>query len=72
MYIMASRLTAPSVRHKHVRIDQLKLDRVRKVLDASTETEALDRALDAILTEARIDAAVRKVGGKGRFKKLFR
>jgi hypothetical protein len=32
------------VRHKHIRIDQAKLDKAKKVLAATTETEALDRA----------------------------
>jgi len=60
------------VRHKHVRIDQSKLDRAKKVLAASTDTEALDRALTLVVTEADIDATLRSVGGKGRLKKVFR
>ena len=60
------------LRHKHVRIDQAKLDRARKVLEARTDTEALDRALTLVVTESDIDAALRSVGGKGRLKKVFR
>ena len=60
-----------SVRHKHIRIDQAKLDKARKVLAAATETEALDRALTIVLSEADIDATLRQVAGKGRLKKLF-
>lgn len=60
-----------SVRHKHIRIDQAKLDKARKVLAAATETEALDRALTLVVSEAGIDAALRQVAGKGRLKKLF-
>ncbi len=60
-----------SVRHKHVRIDQAKLDRARKVLAVATETEALDRALTLVVSEADIDAALRRVAGKGRIEKLF-
>jgi len=60
-----------SVRHKHIRIDQAKLDKARKVLAAATETEALDRALTLVVSEADIDAALRQVAGKGRLKKLF-
>ena len=66
-------MAATSVlRHKHVRIDQSKLDRAKKVLAASTDTEALDRALTLVVTEAEIDATLRSVGGKGRLKKVFR
>jgi hypothetical protein len=63
---------ASALRHKHVRIDQSKLDRAKKVLAASTDTEALDRALTLVVTEADIDATLRSVGGKGRLKKVFR
>jgi hypothetical protein len=60
-----------SLRHKHIRIDQVKLDKARKVLAAATETEALDRALTLVVSEAEIDAALRAVSGRGRLKKLF-
>ena len=60
-----------SVRHKHIRIDQAKLDKARKVLAAATETEALDRALTLVVSEADIDTTLRQVAGKGRLKKLF-
>ena len=60
-----------SIRHKHFRIDQAKLDRARKVLAAATETDALDRALTLVVSEADIDAALRHMAGKGKFKKLF-
>jgi hypothetical protein len=66
-------MAAPaSVRHKHIRIDQAKLDRARKVLSAATETEALDRALTLVVSEADIDTALRQVAGKGRLRKVFR
>ena len=60
-----------TVRHKHVQLDQLKLDRARKVLDAATETEALDRALDLVLAEADIDRALRRARGRGRLRRVF-
>jgi hypothetical protein len=49
----------------------VKLDKARKVLAAATETEALDRALTLVVSEADIDAALRQVAAKGRLKKLF-
>lgn len=60
-----------TIRHKHIRIDQAKLDKARKILSASTETEALDRALSLVVSEAGIDAALRSVAGKGTMKKIF-
>jgi hypothetical protein len=60
-----------SVRHKHIRIDQTKLDKVKRALQAATETEALDRALSLVVSEADIDAVLRQVAAKGRLKKVF-
>lgn len=60
-----------SVRHKHIRIDQAKLDKAKKVLSAATETEALDRALTLVVSEADINAALRRVGGKGKIEMRF-
>lgn len=61
-----------AVRHKHLRIDQAKLDKARKVLGAATDTETLDRALTLVVSDGHIDAALRRVAGKGTLKKLFR
>lgn len=60
-----------SIRNKHIRIDQVKLDKAKEILVAATETEALDRALTLVVSEAAIDATLRQVAGKGRLKKLF-
>src|SRR6266567_3408565 len=37
--------------HKHYRLDEVKIKRAQKVLKALTETETLDRALDAVIAE---------------------
>jgi hypothetical protein len=64
-------MTAIALRHKHVQLDQGKLDRARRVLGASTETETLDRALDLVVTEATIDRALRAARGKGKVRRVF-
>jgi len=61
-----------SFRHKHLQLDQGKFDRARKILGAKTETETLERALDLVVSEAEIDAALKKARGKGRIRKVFR
>jgi len=61
-----------ALRHKHLQLDQGKLDRARRILGAKTETEALDRALNLVVSEADIDTTLRKIGGKGRIRKVFR
>lgn len=65
-------MAAAVFRHQHVRIDQAKLDRARKILSARTDTEALNRAPMIVVSEADIDATLRKTAGKGRIKKVFR
>ena len=69
MYIMSQ---ASSIRHKHIRIDQAKLDKARRVLDARTETEALDRALMLVVSEGKVDRTLRQAAGRTRLKKAFR
>lgn len=59
------------VRHKHLRLNQAKLGRVKSVLGTATETEALEGAMDFVLTEAEILKALRRVKGKARIKRLF-
>lgn len=65
-------MASSALRHKHVRIDQGKLDKARQVLEARTDTEALDRALSLVVTEGEIDGALRGIRGKGKLKKAFR
>jgi hypothetical protein len=59
------------MRHKHLQLDQDKLDRARRVLGARTETETLDRALDLVVTEADIDRALRGARGKANLRRVF-
>jgi hypothetical protein len=61
----------PEFRHKHVRIDQRKLDRARRILEAATETETLDRALGVVVAEAELDAVLRRVRSKATIEKVF-
>jgi hypothetical protein len=49
---------------QNVRIDQRKLDRVRKELGVETETEAIERALDAVVLRVELREALDEVGCK--------
>jgi hypothetical protein len=60
-----------SIRHKHLKIDQQKLDRARTLLRLKTEQETIDRALDAVLAEQSIVRAHRKVQAVGGFVRAF-
>ncbi len=37
--------------HKHFQLDPVKIKRAQKVLRAGTETEAIERALDLVISE---------------------
>ncbi len=48
---MGSSTAKPRIADKHFRLDTGKLKRVQKVLSAKTETEAIERALDKVLSD---------------------
>ena len=37
------------LRYKHLRLDQEKIERARRILGAKTETEAMDKALEKVI-----------------------
>jgi Arc/MetJ family transcription regulator len=43
--------TKSKAKRKQLLVDEAKLRRVQKILGASTESEAIERALDEVLTE---------------------
>jgi hypothetical protein len=44
--------------HKHFQLDALKIRRAQKVLRAKTETETIERALDAVIAEHKRDQPI--------------
>lgn len=72
---MASKRTlelAAKVRDKHLKLDQEKLDQARQILGAKTEREAVEGALDLIISEEEIDRLLKELKGQGALKKVFR
>ena len=59
------------IRHKHLKIDQGKLDRAKRILRLPTEQATIDRALDSILAEETILRAHKKVRSVGGFVDAF-
>jgi len=49
-----------TVVHKHFRLDAAKLKRAQKLLDAQTETETVERALDLAIAENERDRITRE------------
>lgn len=60
-----------AIRHKHLKIDQGKIDRARKILGARTEQETVERALDLAIAEEPILRAHRKIRATGRIDDVF-
>jgi len=61
-----------SVKHKHLKLEQRKIDQARRMLGARTEQETVERALDMVLAEARIIRVLRQGKGIGGFEDVFR
>lgn len=51
--------------HKHLKLDQRKLDRARRFFQVKTESAAVERALDLVLEEETIVSAHERVAGVG-------
>lgn len=61
----------PRIRRKNVNIDQSKLDRVRALLDAPSETDAIDQALSMLLLREELVAGIERIAGTGGVEPVF-
>ena len=72
---MPARLSRTARRRKNLVMDQRKIDRAKRIFGVSTETEAIDRALDqaAELASFRreLDRGFEELLGQGGFKDHF-
>ncbi|HLE40859.1 MAG TPA: hypothetical protein VI956_05090 [Nitrospirota bacterium] len=62
--------TAVKARKQFI-LEQQKINQVKKIVQAKTDTEAITRALDIIIENSKIDAALQAVKGKGRIKDIY-
>jgi len=60
-----------NIRRKNLNIDQTKLDEVRRLLGANTETEAVDQALSLLLLRKEVSAGIRRIAGSGGVQNVF-
>jgi hypothetical protein len=60
-----------ATRHKHLKLDQVKIDRARRILGARTEQETVERALDLAIAEEPILRAHRRIRGTGGIADVF-
>lgn len=59
------------IRHKHLKLDQTKIDRAKKLLRTKTEQETIERALDLVIGEEPILKAHRSLRASGGFEEVF-
>ncbi|MBI5027021.1 MAG: hypothetical protein HZC12_09920 [Nitrospirae bacterium] len=62
--------TAEKVRKQFI-LDPAKIEMVKKITRAATETEAVNRALDMIIANEKIEKALMAVRGKGKIKDVY-
>jgi Arc/MetJ family transcription regulator len=56
---------------KNLHIDQRKLDAARKILGLTTETEAVDAALDAIALRKQLASGIRRARAAGGLRDIY-
>jgi len=56
---------------KQFLLDPDKIEKVKKITHAATDTEAVNRALDMIIANEQIQKALAAVKGKGRIEDIF-
>ena len=59
-------------RHKHVILDEAKLNRARRALKTRTDRETIERALEIVSADERLNTHLRRLGGKLSLRKVFR
>ena len=59
-------------RHKHLELDQSKIDRARRFLGTRTEQETIERALELVLAEEPILRVHKRVKNAGGLEDAFR
>ncbi len=60
-----------TVKRKNYYLDETKIKGAQKILEAKTETETIDRALDLVLFRKKILDSLKKTRGKGKVEQLF-
>lgn len=62
--------TAEKIRKQFI-LDQDKIRRVRKIVNAKTDTEAITMALDIIIENTKIETMFGAIKGKGTIKDVY-
>ena len=62
--------TAAKTRKQFI-LEQGKIRRVKKIVNAKTDTEAITKALDMIIENTKIETMLRAIKGKGTIKDVY-
>ena len=57
------RMGATALRHKHLKLDQKKIDFAKRYFGVESEQEAIDRALSLLVEEQQVLAAMKPLKG---------
>jgi hypothetical protein len=60
-----------NVKRKNYYLDERKIKKAKSILKASTETQAINAALDLVVFRKEILDSLEKVAGKGGVEKIF-
>jgi hypothetical protein len=63
MYIKEKSMRATAIKHKHLKLDQKKIDFAKRYFGVDSEQEAIDRALSLLIEEEEILAAMEPLKG---------
>jgi hypothetical protein len=63
MYIKRGEMRITAVKHKHLKLDQKKIDFAKRYFGVESEQEAIDRALSLLIEEEELLAAIKPLKG---------
>jgi hypothetical protein len=56
-------MSTPELKHKHLKLDQRKIDFAKRYFGVGSEQEAIDRALSLLMEEERLVKALKPLQG---------
>jgi len=56
-------MSATTLKHKHLKLDQQKIDAAKRYFGVRSEQEAIDKALSLLIEEQRISRAMKPLRG---------
>jgi hypothetical protein len=63
MYMMEDHMGAPSLKHKHLVLDQRKINAAKRYFGVQSEQQAIDKALSLLVEEQRLNKVLRTLKG---------